>query len=241
MNNQKGFANIVLIVLVVVLVGALGYMTLIRKSNPVEQPQTNNLQNTQTQSAADLPKNNTTQNAPTTQPTTKPQASPTDPLADWQIYTDSKYGFEFKYPKGHELDELDLPVRTSNGVTYAGEHTIIFGIKDKSFWDMNYNDLIFFSVKFKPDIGTAEEFLQNAFPDANNDTAHSYSRGIKNGHIIKTTFAGRPAIIDVTSYLSGAYKTIYISGKDNNYYLVISQGSNAEVLSKILTTFKFTK
>ncbi len=47
--NQKGFANIViiLIVLVVVLAGALGYVTLVKKSAPVEQPQTNNSQNTQ--------------------------------------------------------------------------------------------------------------------------------------------------------------------------------------------------
>ena len=217
MNNQKGIANIVLIVLVVVLVGALGYITLVKKSNLVEQPQTNNLQNTQTSS--------------------------TDPLADWQIYTDSKYGFEFKYPKGHELDKLDLPVQTSNGVVYAGEHTITFGIKDKSFWDMDYNDKILFSVKFKPDIGTPEEFSQNAFPDANNNTADfpTYLRGIKNGRIIKTTFTGRPAIIDATSYLHSGYKTIYISGKDNNYFLIIAQESNAEVLSKILTTFKFTK
>ncbi len=228
--NQKGIANIVLIVLVVVLVGVLGYITLVKKFNLVEQPQTNNLQNTQIQSAKDLP-------------TAKPQISSTDPLADWQTYTDSKYGFEFKYPKGHELDKFDLPVQTSNGVVYAGEHTITFGIKDKSFWDMDYNDKILFSVKFKPDIGTPEEFLQNVFPDANNNTADfpTYSKGIKNGRIIKTIFAGRPTIIDATSYLHAAYKTIYISGKDNDYFLVIAQESNAEVLSKILTSFKFTK
>ena len=31
MNNQKGFANILLIILVVVLAGALGYVTLVKK------------------------------------------------------------------------------------------------------------------------------------------------------------------------------------------------------------------
>ncbi len=44
-HNQKGFANIALVILVVVLVGALGYLTLIKKSAPVEQSQTNNSQN----------------------------------------------------------------------------------------------------------------------------------------------------------------------------------------------------
>lgn len=37
--NQKGFANRILIVFFIVLVGALGYITLIKKSAPIEQPQ----------------------------------------------------------------------------------------------------------------------------------------------------------------------------------------------------------
>lgn len=45
--NQKGFVNIVLIVLVVVLAGTLGYVTLVKKSAPTKQPQTSNSQNTQ--------------------------------------------------------------------------------------------------------------------------------------------------------------------------------------------------
>ncbi|OGL76255.1 hypothetical protein A3E96_04070 [Candidatus Uhrbacteria bacterium RIFCSPHIGHO2_12_FULL_46_13] len=40
MNNQKGFANIVLIVLVVVLAGALGYVTLVKKPAPSTIPTT---------------------------------------------------------------------------------------------------------------------------------------------------------------------------------------------------------
>src|SRR3989344_3023082 len=47
MNNQKGFANIALIVLVVILAGALGDVTLVKKPAPVEQSQINNLQNTE--------------------------------------------------------------------------------------------------------------------------------------------------------------------------------------------------
>ena len=45
--NKKGFANIVLIILVVVLAGVLGYVTLVKKPAPVEQPQTSSSQNTQ--------------------------------------------------------------------------------------------------------------------------------------------------------------------------------------------------
>lgn len=62
--NQKGFANMVLIVLVVVLAGALGYVTLVKKPAPVEQPQVNNSQNTQ--STTPPPSNQTSVTPPQT-------------------------------------------------------------------------------------------------------------------------------------------------------------------------------
>ena len=38
--NQKGFANIILVVVIVVLVGAVGYLTLVKKSSvPTDQTQ----------------------------------------------------------------------------------------------------------------------------------------------------------------------------------------------------------
>ena len=63
--NQKGFANIVLIVLVVILVGAVGYFALVKKSpTPTsENPPTNNLPTQQTPPTA-------TNNPPATIPTT---------------------------------------------------------------------------------------------------------------------------------------------------------------------------
>ena len=65
MSNQKGFANIVLIVLVVILVGAVGYFALVKKSpTPTsENPPTNNLPTQQTPPTA-------TNNPPATIPTT---------------------------------------------------------------------------------------------------------------------------------------------------------------------------
>ncbi len=44
--NQKGFANIALIVLVVVLVGVLGYVTLVKKPATTSAPQTNEIDTT---------------------------------------------------------------------------------------------------------------------------------------------------------------------------------------------------
>jgi hypothetical protein len=41
MNNQKGFANIILVAVIVVLVGAVGYFVFVKKSIPaIQQTQT---------------------------------------------------------------------------------------------------------------------------------------------------------------------------------------------------------
>lgn len=62
--QTKGFANIILIVAVVILVGALGYVTLVKKSAPVEQQQPIVAGNTQdttlpTQLSSVVPNGNT--------------------------------------------------------------------------------------------------------------------------------------------------------------------------------------
>jgi len=53
--NQKGFLNIVLIVLVFILAGTLGYLTLVKKSTPTEQSQSNNSPSTQPTTSPSLP------------------------------------------------------------------------------------------------------------------------------------------------------------------------------------------
>ena len=48
--NQKGFANIILVVVVVILLGAVGYFAFVKKSEPVAQSINN-----ATQKRVDLP------------------------------------------------------------------------------------------------------------------------------------------------------------------------------------------
>lgn len=76
--NQKGFANIILVVVIVILLGVVGYFAFVKKSEPIAQ-----------------------QPAPT--PTqSKTPISPTpaqkDEIANWKTYNNTQYSFSFKYP-----------------------------------------------------------------------------------------------------------------------------------------------
>ena len=77
--NQKGFANIVLVIVIVVLVGAVGYFAFVKKMEPVTQQPTS---------------------PATTQTSTPQQPSPTpiNETANWKTYKNDTYSFEVKYP-----------------------------------------------------------------------------------------------------------------------------------------------
>ncbi len=230
-NNNKGFiAPILLAIIALLVIGGGVYIYQNKKEKVPAVVDTEIQQPGQVQQQTDTK--------------TSPVNTQTD-TSNWKTYTNAQYGFEFKYPPGHELDKLDLPILVSGGTVYGGEHSITFGIKDKTFWDMDYNDKLSFTVKFRPngEIFTPEEYLKNAFPTHSNDAESmpSYTKGIANGRLQKTTFAGHRAIVESPSYLSAGYKTIYLYGSEDNYFILISQGTDAKVLSQILSTFKFTQ
>lgn len=116
--NQKGFANIVLIILVVILAGALGYAILVKKSTPTEQSQTNNSQNTQT----------------TTLPPTNNTVSQTSPAinntADWKTFSSDLMGIEVRYPSAYYVvSSFSNPGSdTLTSVTNLGKES------DRSLW-----------------------------------------------------------------------------------------------------------
>jgi len=71
-NNQKGFANVVLIGVLVILIGIGGYFVLKEKQSPV-------VQQVPITSAGEI--------------------------ANWKTYTNTQYGFEFKYPETYSYNE----------------------------------------------------------------------------------------------------------------------------------------
>ncbi|MEK7542859.1 MAG: hypothetical protein AAB503_00945 [Patescibacteria group bacterium] len=85
--NQKGFANVVLIILVVVLVGVVGYFAFIKKpvTPTVMEQATNNTPTTQ--QTPSLTTDNISSQTPLTNET-----------ANWKTYRNDSFGVEFKYP-----------------------------------------------------------------------------------------------------------------------------------------------
>lgn len=79
--NQKGFANIISIIVIAIFIGAVGYFVFVKKSEPATQ-QANNSSPTKT-----------TQVTKSSTPTLKNE------IAGWKTYENPKYGIEFQYPQ----------------------------------------------------------------------------------------------------------------------------------------------
>ena len=77
--NQKSFANIILVIIVVVLVGAAGYFAFVKKPAPIAQDKT----------------------LPSTQNTVPP-----DKTAQWRTYTNTEYKYRVSYPPEWELGRI---------------------------------------------------------------------------------------------------------------------------------------
>jgi len=95
MFNPKSFTNIILIAVVVLLVAVAGYFVFMKKSGP------------------------TAQQAPIVTPNqiSAPVSLTPDEAAHWETYTNTKYGFEVKYPDYWEIDSSSWD--TEDGIEYS--------------------------------------------------------------------------------------------------------------------------
>ncbi|MDO8570435.1 MAG: PsbP-related protein [Candidatus Daviesbacteria bacterium] len=82
-SESKGFAPILIIILIALAVG--GYLLYQKQVKPVATPQP--------------------VIQPTSVPTISPSATDSAETANWKTYTNSKYGFSFKYPQDYAIKE----------------------------------------------------------------------------------------------------------------------------------------
>ncbi len=198
--DQKGFANLVLIGIIVILLGVGGYFMSQKKEN-VKSSQ--------------------------------PVTSDTD-TSSWKTYTNSKYGFELKYPSNHQpkiLENLDSsgqlfywsisePVFKEGDV---GEFSSSVGI---SVWDNSKQLTLLDWAKLNQ--GNSNYNLDN-ISDFKNET-----------------LAGHKAVSYLwRGELSGYGKTVIIENGKTLFVLGVGADNNTESLwqnfDQILSSFKFTQ
>ena len=217
MNNQKGFANIILIILVVVLAGALGYITLVKKPAPTEQPQSNNSQNTQ-QTPPPIVK----QNPPPTQP----------PVVEADI--------NLTYPNGGEVLSLDQSVNISYKVGVALKQKLSATDKTEMYLLNTQNALVGYIGKF--DINSSQlvfnpqQLLHNGGMDwgSGPTPAGQYRILVVVRPAFKTKCVGCGPAVDT---LDNPY-TSYSNGKLINGGQLIETQPIASDVSASLVTFK---
>jgi predicted PurR-regulated permease PerM len=98
MNQQKDFANIVFIILIVVLAGVVGYSALVKKSPEITQQTTTPVQQSQS--------NNQASQAPESPMPIQKE------ISDWETYTNTRFGFVVRYPKDWRAPEVFGGVNT---------------------------------------------------------------------------------------------------------------------------------
>lgn len=116
--NQKNLTNIILVAVIVILLGAVGYFALVKKPPKIAQ-QTNTPAPIQTQT----PKNET---------------------ADWQTYKNDKYGFSFQYPQSWTVNDQSYSYNGQNYLSATLASPLIHGvpgaIRDAYFYITIFND-----------------------------------------------------------------------------------------------------
>lgn len=226
-QNQKGFTNVFLIAVVVIVVGVAGYFTLVKKSEPIIQQPT------------------PTPALPTPTPTPSPTStlSP-DETAGWKTYTNTQYGFTFQYPSIISVKQDGESITLSHSVAYThpnpcdfkgdappmdklSDFGVSITVSNKNLADTKKDSFVWSYDKFN--VGFLSGFKGESgiegcglytylFPISENSTLV-----IKRAYV--TEF--KPIISDYQKYLA-------LPG-------IINPAQEEEYFTKILSTFKFIR
>lgn len=223
--NQKGSVNVVLVVVIVIFVGIVGYLVFPKKSEPIAQQ------------TAPTP----TQQAPTPTPVVTPTPAPspipttTNPTANLKTYLVSgNNGYEFEYPQGGTLvtgDELQNKILNASGYWDArGGITEVAVLSSQST----------FSVGRNGKITTLAECKKVTWPS--DQKVELTTTKVING--ITYYFGTYQGVAAGTSTRFNVYHAFGGSGGDGCFELVVSVSpwdGSTKASDQILSTFKFTK
>lgn len=180
-----------------------------------------------TQLSSDSDTSPAPQPALSTLPTSAPAAAvPTtapDPMADWQTYTNSDYGFSFKYPSEYELIETHFTDGSYN--IFISTETLAETPSDEG----NYAPIQITIKKTVDSLEDAEALFNDNFVNTEKILSGSSAELLLTGSGAEgTTFEG-------SSVLSAYFLNDFLVN-----FTLINTIINDATFEKILSTFKFT-
>lgn len=193
MKNQKGFAPLVVLVIVIV-VGVAVYFGFMNKSAKV----------------AISP-------SPTVSSTKSPSVSPKDETLGWKIYTNAKYGFEFKYPTDWKVQDT------------SESHVSIAADSDKRNGSYGPSNPINVSATSNTSHLSLSQWVNK---NVDKPTTVS-SKEIQVGGYTAIQNIETGNITSVVTYSSSINNVVSFDSPESSPYL--------KVYNQILSTFKFTK
>lgn len=228
--RQKGFALLPLII-IIALIGALGYFAY----------QNIQLRNNNT--------NSTTQSVTPTANLSKPSLTP-DPTVNWKTYTNTKYGYTFKYPSSYYL--MESSSESTSDVTPTSEDIRLLDTSKELVLMMTINfsknDFLTYAndlfkdlsgLKFNETYGSRH----NALGDIeDNSVVTSINKEYLNGTpAYSFTIKGNllPGFnLPTNKPLTSKYLVVELN---NNQYILLTNLNPDETSKNIFSTFKFTQ
>lgn len=218
--NQKGFANIILIVIVVLAVGVVGYFAFVKKSAPTAQP---------------APTPPQTDNAASSTPTQKNET------ANWKIYSNSKYNFSLKYPNGWTLEESSQTDLTGRIISLRSPETSQLLNERKIDSGYSYNLVVSFWPTINNEYARGGSWigqrnyssLADYFTDKNAFKQKTGSITVAGQNAYEVSIGGAGANYGVMIEHDGIYELSFETAWDKS-----KLGSTEK---QILSTFQFSK
>lgn len=227
MFNQKRFANMVLIIVIVLLIGAMGYVKFVKKSTVSSVDDHSKLSEQKRQQAVSSTINNISS-----------QIRQSSKITDWETYRNEEYGFEVEYPVN--IFQLD---KNTNTLSHTLKDFHKYSAKDGSDLGLA-NDI---SIIFKKENDRGCNWLETELNlkslgisfEFKNIKGVKYETGAEGEGVVYYCVKNKDSqniFLIERWFLNTSYSTEL--HKQNDY---IDGEKQEKLFNQILNTFKFNK
>ena len=209
LEPEKSNAKLIIVIAIIVVIvaitaGVVGYLFAKKTNAPATEPVA-------------------TQPVAVQQPTTEAVVTqPADETADWKTYTNTKYGFEFKYPQSYSIQDIKEGIVAVKSMSNSGPANLNVQINQEG----SLNSL------------SLDEIMQAKLKSSST------------ANVQKITIAGQPAYEGVSLGMVSSY-AVYLKNGNNFFELMFDTGNRntlaenkaglSEDQKTMLSTFKFTE